>query len=63
MEDIYTILYSKSWIEAINWYDFVDPYSFIQNGGLLANPEGELKPAYYRLKGLRKKWKNAAIEN
>jgi len=57
LEQIYTVLYSKPWIEAINWYDFVDPYSFIQNGGLLANPEGEKKEAYHRLKKLKENWK------
>lgn len=58
LEQIYTILYSKSWIEAINWYDFVDPFSFIKNGGLLANPEGKVKAAYLRLKKLKRKWNN-----
>jgi GH35 family endo-1,4-beta-xylanase len=58
LEQIYTILYSKPWIEAINWYDFVDPYSFIKNGGLVANPEGEIKPAYTRLKNLKERWRS-----
>ena len=56
LEQIYTVLYSKPWIEAINWYDFVDPYSFIDNGGLLASPAGEPKPAYRRLERLEKEW-------
>lgn len=56
LEQIYTILYSKPWIEAINWYDFVDPYSFIKNGGLLASPKGDVKPAYERLVKLEEKW-------
>jgi len=56
LEQIYTIMYSKPWIEAINWYDFVDPYSFIQNGGLLADTEGNKKEAYNRLKNLKEKW-------
>jgi GH35 family endo-1,4-beta-xylanase len=58
LEQVYTILYSKPWIEAINWYDFVDPYSFIQNGGLIASPKGEKKSAYMRLQNLKEKWKN-----
>jgi hypothetical protein len=57
LEEIYTILYSKPWIEAVNWYDFVDPYSFIKNGGLLSSPKGEVKPAYERLESLKMKWK------
>jgi len=60
LEQIYTIMYSKPWIEAINWYDFVDPYSFIQNGGLLANPAGEKKEAYHRIKKLKDDWKLCA---
>ncbi len=56
LEQVYTILYSKPWIEAINWYDFVDPYSFIDNGGLLAKPTGETKPAYHRLERLEREW-------
>ena len=54
LQQIYTILYSKPWIEAINWYDFVDPYSFIPNGGLLGSPKGDIKPAYTRLNKLKK---------
>ncbi len=56
LEQIYTILYSKTWIEAINWYDFVDPYSFLSNGGLLASPEGKKKPAFDRLKRIQQRW-------
>ncbi|MFO7446267.1 MAG: endo-1,4-beta-xylanase [Ignavibacteriaceae bacterium] len=56
MEQIYTVMYSKQWIEAINWYDFSDPFGFIPNGGLLANPQGEKKPIFERLKKLKKKW-------
>ncbi len=62
LEQIYSIMYSKPWIEAINWYDFVDPYSFIQNGGLLANPEGEKKEAYHRIIKLRDEWKHHAAK-
>jgi GH35 family endo-1,4-beta-xylanase len=60
LEQMYTILYSKPWIEAINWYDFVDPYSFIPNGGLLANPEGEMKEAYKRVIKIKENWKQNA---
>lgn len=56
LEQIYTIFYSKPWVEAINWYDFVDPYSFVQNGGLLKSARGEKKAAYERLAKLKKQW-------
>ncbi|HEX7071267.1 MAG TPA: hypothetical protein VF190_10690, partial [Rhodothermales bacterium] len=59
LDGIYTILYSKPWIEAINWYDFVDPYSFVENGGLLWSPNGEPKPAYHRLKQMQERWRSA----
>lgn len=57
LDQIYTVFYSKPWVEAINWYDFVDPYSFVKNGGLLASPQGDLKPAYHRLKQLQARWR------
>jgi len=57
LEGLYTLAYSKPWIEAVNWYDFVDPFSWIKQGGLIASPKGEKKLAYERLKGLREKWK------
>ncbi|MCF7886649.1 MAG: hypothetical protein K9M80_09155, partial [Candidatus Marinimicrobia bacterium] len=57
VEGLYTLAYSKPWIEAVNWYDFVDPYSWIDNGGLLRNPEGERKAAYHRLMKLQENWK------
>jgi len=57
LEGLYTLAYSKPWIEAVNWYDFVDPYSFIKNGGLLRSPQGEKKAAYERLVKLQANWK------
>jgi len=57
LEGLYTLACSKPWIEAVNWYDFVDPYSFIKNGGLLRSPQGEKKAAYERLVKLQAKWK------
>jgi len=60
MEQIYTIHYAKPWIEAINWYDFVDHFSFIKNGGLISNPDGKKKFAYEKMKNLKSKWKAAA---
>jgi hypothetical protein len=57
LEGLYTLAYSKSWIEAVNWYDFVDPHSFIKTGGLLESPKGEKKAAFERLVRLQEKWK------
>ena len=58
LEGLYTLAYSKPWIEAVNWYDLVDPHSFIKNGGLLESPKGEKKAAFERLLKLQQKWKN-----
>jgi endo-1,4-beta-xylanase len=57
LEGVYTIAYSKPFIEAANWFDFVDPFCFIENGGLLRSSEGETKSAYDRLATLEKRWK------
>jgi GH35 family endo-1,4-beta-xylanase len=58
MEGVYTFAYSKPWIEAVNWYDFVDPHSWIKGGGLLRTPKGETKVIYDRMLMLQEKWKN-----
>jgi endo-1,4-beta-xylanase len=58
LEQIYTLAYSKDYIKACNWFDFVDPFSYMQNGGLLRSPEGEEKEAYHRLDSLKSKWNN-----
>jgi GH35 family endo-1,4-beta-xylanase len=58
LEGLYTLAYSKPWIEAVNWYDFVDPYSFIKTGGLLESRKGDKKAAYERLVKLQEKWKD-----
>ncbi len=57
MEGLYTLAYSKPWIEAVNWYDFVDPFSWIPNGGFLRSPKGEKRAVYERLMRLKEKWK------
>ena len=62
LEGVYTLAYSKPWIEAVNWYDFVDPYAFIKNGGLLESSRGERKAAYERLKILMNKWSALKID-
>jgi endo-1,4-beta-xylanase len=61
MEGMYTLSYARSWIEAINWYDFVDPYSWIPNGGFLRSPKGEKRAVYDRLIKLKERWKNLGI--
>jgi endo-1,4-beta-xylanase len=61
MEGLYTFAYSKPWIEAVNWYDFVDPHSWIKGGGLLRTPRGETKAIYDRMLTLQEKWKNLGI--
>ena len=57
LEGVYTLAYSKPWIEAANWFDFVDPYSYIDNGGLLRSSDGEKKAAFDRLHKLEAGWK------
>jgi endo-1,4-beta-xylanase len=57
MEQLYTMAYAKPWIEAVNWYDLVDPHSWIPNGGMLRSPKGEKKAIVDRLLKLREAWK------
>lgn len=56
-EGLYTLAYSKPYIEAVNWYDFVDPHFFIPTGGLLRSVRGEKKASFDRLKKLTAPWK------
>jgi endo-1,4-beta-xylanase len=56
MEGMYTFAYSRPLVEAINWYDFVDPYSWIPNGGFLRSPKGEPKAVVDRLMKLKSEW-------
>ncbi len=56
LEGLYTLAYAKPWIEAVNWYDFLDGQAFIPNGGLIADTEGATKAAYHRLKKLQSEW-------
>lgn len=57
IEGLYTLVYSKPSIKSISWYDFVDPFDWIANGGLLSSAQGERKEAFDRLKSLRERWK------
>ncbi|MFZ2324336.1 MAG: endo-1,4-beta-xylanase [Ignavibacteriaceae bacterium] len=56
LESIFTYAYSKKYIEAANWYDFVDPFGFLKKGGILRSPKGEKKAAFDRLILLKNKW-------
>jgi GH35 family endo-1,4-beta-xylanase len=58
MEGLYTLAYCKPWIEAVNWYDFVDPHAWIKQGGLIESPKGEKKLVYERLLKMKENWKN-----
>lgn len=57
LEGVFTLAYSKPYIEGANWFDLVDPYSYIENGGLLRSPRGEKKAAYFRLQKLQERWR------
>ncbi len=56
LEQIYTLAYSKDYIKACNWFDLIDPHSYMQNGGLFKSEKGEPKAAYHRLKNIQEKW-------
>jgi hypothetical protein len=56
LESVFKVAYSKPYVRAANWYDFVDPYGFLKSGGLLRSPQGETKAAYHRLENLQKNW-------
>ncbi len=56
MEGLYTLAYSKPWMEAVNWYDFLDGQAWIKNGGLVRDAQGERKPVFHRLKALQEGW-------
>ncbi len=51
-ESIFMLAFSKPWIEGACWFDFTDPYSSIENGGLLRSPAGEKKAAYSRIQSM-----------
>ncbi|MBN1893706.1 endo-1,4-beta-xylanase [bacterium] len=56
MQGLYTLAYSRKSIEAVNWYDFVDPHSWIPNGGFLRSPKCEKKAVWDRLLRLKENW-------
>jgi hypothetical protein len=55
-ESVYTMLFSKPYIEAITWWDLADP-AFVPHGGLI-NADMKPKESYSRLKSLLDKWKS-----
>jgi endo-1,4-beta-xylanase len=58
IEQFYTICYSKSFIEAITWWDFADGGQFWPHGGLLKQ-DLQPKESYSRLLNLRETWGKA----
>jgi endo-1,4-beta-xylanase len=58
IEGIYTLAYSKPYIEGAHWFDFVDPFYYIENGGLLRTVKGEKKAAFDRMAAMQQQWKN-----
>ena len=55
VESVYSIFYSKPYIDAVSWWDFADVGSFWPYGGLC---RGDLSPklSYTRLQGLLQQW-------
>ena len=53
--DVYTLFYSKPYIEAVSWWDLADAVSFWPYGGLC---RGDIspKPSYVRLQNLLAGW-------
>jgi endo-1,4-beta-xylanase len=56
IEGVYTLAYSKPWIEGSHWFDFVDPHFYIPSGGIIRTPNGEPKEGYHRLQALQRRW-------
>jgi len=59
VEGMYTIAFSKPYIEALTWWDMSDP-AFIPNGGFIRE-DCTPKPSYQRLRALQTKWRNEGI--
>jgi GH35 family endo-1,4-beta-xylanase len=55
IEQFYTLCYSKSYINAITWWDFADVGHFFPHGGFLRSNLTP-KKSYYVLKNLIEKW-------
>jgi len=61
LEDLYTVFYSRPYIQAVNWYDFADFRTFIPNGGLIRE-DASPKLSYERLKELQAGWGRTPAE-
>ena len=55
VESVYTICYSKPYVEGVSWWDLADAVSFWPYGGLLCG-DCSPKPAYQRLRELQTQW-------
>ncbi len=62
LEGIYRLAYSKSFIEAANWFDLIDAYAYIDNGGLLGSPNARKKAAFHRLLKLKTDWESLPVK-
>ena len=55
LEQLYTVLYARPYVHALNWYDFADFRTFIPNGGLVRE-DASPKQSYERLQNLLAEW-------
>ncbi|MFW5973717.1 MAG: endo-1,4-beta-xylanase [Bacteroidota bacterium] len=55
LEQLYTVFYSKPYINNVNWYDFADIRTFIPTGGVVQE-DGTPKASFHRLKDLLESW-------
>ena len=55
LEQVYTVLYARPSIKAINWYDFSDFRPFIVNGGLVRE-DCSTKQSFDRMKKILASW-------
>jgi hypothetical protein len=62
LEGVYQLAYSKPFIEGAHWFDFLDPYAYIDNGGILRTPKGEKKAGFDRMLKIRQQWKNLSAD-
>jgi endo-1,4-beta-xylanase len=62
IEDAYTVYYSKPFIQAINWFDFIDFRAYQENGGILRTLRGEKKESFHRLKKLQNRFNSLPIK-
>jgi endo-1,4-beta-xylanase len=61
LSGVYRLVYGRKFITGAHWFDFVDPYHFIDSGGLLRSSQGEKKAAFDRFAQLRQSWERLPI--